>query len=276
MKNDYEIKVQVVENSGLLGLEMKNYLNRQKSIRLTGGAKNIEEAFKLLSLELPDVVILDISTIGGDALRIIKRLTKITDYKINVVLIYDIANYNLVSMAKKLGVKYNMLKPIQLDVLYNNIIELGTPFLKQTIPFNDDHNNTDENIDRALLSLRIPVNNLGYRYLHEAIRLVSNEPKLINHIVKTLYPKIAEKYLTTATRVERAIRHAIGNGWKLGGLEELNTFFGYKIYSGTKNLTNGQLIALLSITINKTDNITKADNIISENCESQLDEYYKY
>ena len=40
-----------------------------------------------------------------------------------------------------------------------------------------------------------------------------NEPEYINAVTKRLYPEIAKKNGTTASRVERAIRHAIEVAW---------------------------------------------------------------
>ncbi len=43
-----------------------------------------------------------------------------------------------------------------------------------------------------------------------------NEPEYINAVTKRLYPEIAKKNGTTASRVERAIRHAIEVAWDRG------------------------------------------------------------
>ena len=43
-----------------------------------------------------------------------------------------------------------------------------------------------------------------------------NEPEYINAVTKRLYPEIAKRNGTTASRVERAIRHAIEVAWDRG------------------------------------------------------------
>ncbi|MFB8735129.1 sporulation initiation factor Spo0A C-terminal domain-containing protein [Bacillus sp. SL00103] len=53
----------------------------------------------------------------------------------------------------------------------------------------------------------------GYLYLREAISMVYNDIELLGSITKVLYPDIAKKFNTTASRVERAIRHAIEVAW---------------------------------------------------------------
>ena len=55
---------------------------------------------------------------------------------------------------------------------------------------------------------------------------------LLNFITKQLYPEIAKAYNTTASRVERAIRHSIEVAWSRGKPEVMNEIFGYTIHTG--------------------------------------------
>ena len=69
---------------------------------------------------------------------------------------------------------------------------------------------------------------------------------VINSITKLLYPTVAKKYSTTASRVERAIRHAIEVAWDRGDTDVLNGIFGYTIASGKGKPTNSEFIAMIS------------------------------
>lgn len=71
-------------------------------------------------------------------------------------------------------------------------------------------------------------------------------PDIINSITKKLYPSIAENFNTSASKVERAIRHAIEVAWNRGKIENINTIFGIKVYSSHDKPTNGEFIALLA------------------------------
>ena len=53
----------------------------------------------------------------------------------------------------------------------------------------------------------------GYMYLRTAILETYLNVDFLGQITKVLYPEIARKYATTASRVERAIRHAIEVAW---------------------------------------------------------------
>ena len=61
-----------------------------------------------------------------------------------------------------------------------------------------------------------------------------------------MYPGIAKKFHTTASRVERAIRHAIEVAWDRGDIETLQSYFGYTI-SGVKGKpTNSEFISMIA------------------------------
>ena len=65
-------------------------------------------------------------------------------------------------------------------------------------------------------------------------------------MTKILYPAIAKKHQTTASRVERAIRHAIEVAWGRGRLETINDLFGYTVSTGKGKPTNSEFIALIA------------------------------
>ena len=72
------------------------------------------------------------------------------------------------------------------------------------------------------------------------------DPEIINNITKRLYPSIGEKYNTTASKVERAIRHAIEVAWNRGRIETINSILGVRAYIGAEKSTNGEFIALVA------------------------------
>ena len=65
-------------------------------------------------------------------------------------------------------------------------------------------------------------------------------------MTKVLYQAIAKKHGTTASRVERAIRHAIEVAWSRGQLEMIDEIFGYTVNSGKGKPTNSEFIALIT------------------------------
>ena len=73
-----------------------------------------------------------------------------------------------------------------------------------------------------------------------------DSPDIINSITKRLYPEVAERFETSPSKVERAIRHAIEVAWNKGKIENINSIFGVKVYSSTEKPTNGEFIALVA------------------------------
>ena len=92
----------------------------------------------------------------------------------------------------------------------------------------------------------VPAHIKGYQYLREAIIMSVNDIEMLNSITKILYPTIAKKYQTTASRVERAIRHAIEVAWSRGKMDTIDELFGYTINNGKGKPTNSEFIALIA------------------------------
>ena len=76
--------------------------------------------------------------------------------------------------------------------------------------------------------------------------MVINDIDIINQITKQLYPEIAEKYKTTPSRVERAIRHAIEVAWARGQADVVESIFGYTISAAKGKPTNSEFIAMIA------------------------------
>ena len=87
----------------------------------------------------------------------------------------------------------------------------------------------------------IPAHLLGYDYLGEAIKLSYKDKSYIYNVTKRLYPKVAEIYSTTATRAERAMRHAIDLAFERGDIEFINANFSYD--PKKRKATNSEFIA---------------------------------
>ncbi|SDE51577.1 Sporulation initiation factor Spo0A C terminal, partial [Bhargavaea beijingensis] len=80
----------------------------------------------------------------------------------------------------------------------------------------------------------------------EAITMVYHDVDLLGSVTKVLYPEIAEKFNTTPSRVERAIRHAIEVAWNRGNYEVISKMFGYTVHHMKSKPTNSEFIAMVS------------------------------
>ena len=79
-------------------------------------------------------------------------------------------------------------------------------------------------------------------YLRTAIIETYYNIDLLGQITKMLYPRIALQYQTTASRVERAIRHAIEVAWNRGNIDVIDSIFGYTISATKAKPTNSEFI----------------------------------
>ena len=107
-------------------------------------------------------------------------------------------------------------------------------------------NTLDERISNIFINVGIPPHIKGYSFLREGVKMAVGDPDIINNITKKLYPKIGEKYDTTASKVERAIRHAIEVAFNRGRIENINNILGVKAFVGAEKPTNGEFIALVA------------------------------
>lgn len=83
----------------------------------------------------------------------------------------------------------------------------------------------------------------GFRYLAAAIAQTVVDPDRIFLVTKSLYPDIAKEFQTTASKVERTMRHSIHRFWEHGGCEALDQVANIHL---TKRPTNSELIDFLA------------------------------
>lgn len=100
-------------------------------------------------------------------------------------------------------------------------------------------------IVEMLRRVGVPANIKGYTYLKDALDMCWGDKEYIGMVTKRLYPDIAKRENTTASRVERAIRHAIGVSWDRGDLETLQKIFGCTTSADRGKPTNSEFIATL-------------------------------
>ena len=71
------------------------------------------------------------------------------------------------------------------------------------------------------------------------------DKSLMDSVTKILYPKIADYFEVSPSRVERAIRRAIEVAFERGNIEVLEQYFGYTVDAEKGKPTNSEFIAML-------------------------------
>ena len=101
-------------------------------------------------------------------------------------------------------------------------------------------------VSRLMHEVGVPASIRGYDYIRDSIMMALSDREILRSITKELYPTIAKSNNTTASRVERAIRHAVEVAWQRGDVDVLNGIFGYTVKSTKGKPTNGEFISMLT------------------------------
>ena len=101
-------------------------------------------------------------------------------------------------------------------------------------------------LTRMLHELGVPSHIKGYQYIREGILILYNNPDIIGGITKELYPEIANRFDTSVSRVERAIRHAIEVSWNRGNLDLMEEIFGHSVDYDKAKPTNSEFIVTVA------------------------------
>jgi two-component system response regulator (stage 0 sporulation protein A) len=255
-----KIKVCVVDdNRELVGL-LKDYLVSQEDMEVVGSAHNGQECLDLLEKVTPDVLVLDIIMPHLDGLAVLEKLRDSRKSPMpNVIMLTAFGQEDVTKKAVELGASYFILKPFDLENLGNHIRQVSgktSAVMRSTSPLTTSPmyrqqmeakpKNLDASITSIIHEIGVPAHIKGYLYLREAISMVYNDIELLGSITKVLYPDIAKKYNTTASRVERAIRHAIEVAWSRGNIDSISSLFGYTVSMSKAKPTNSEFIAMVA------------------------------
>ena len=241
-------KIFIVDDSQDTIDNIKSKLQQDESFEVVGTAQNVQDALGLIIEKKPDVVITEIVLKGEDGFELIERGKEVAPLTKFFVL-SSLSQESFVEKAMKLGAVYYMAKPFSVENLQKRLYDIiqsheaqNSPSLEQKTVSRE----LDEKITNIFITVGIPAHIKGYQFLREAIKMAIAEPEIINSITKKLYPNIAEKFDTSSSKVERAIRHAIEVAWNRGKIENINSLFGVKVYSDNEKPTNGEFIALVA------------------------------
>ena len=151
------------------------------------------------------------------------------------------------------------MKPFEISQLADRLSMITGMTMKKTIEGNvmkinlDEHEKErvqklelEQDITDILHEIGIPAHIKGYMYLRTAILETFMNTDYLGQITKVLYPEIARRYMTTSSRVERAIRHAIEVAWTRGNIDAIDDIFGYTISASKAKPTNSEFIAMIS------------------------------
>lgn len=258
---DSKISVLIADDNKEFCSILNDYLLNQKDIVVTGIAKDGREALELIQQKQPDLVVLDIIMPHLDGLGVLEKLNGMDlDKMPRVIVLSAVGQDKITQQAITLGADYYVVKPFDMDIFTKRIREM---FNTQDVETKRRSVSTqvvereaaatsrgpidlETEITSIIHEIGVPAHIKGYMYLREAITMVVNDKELLSAVTKELYPSIAKKYNTTASRVERAIRHAIEVAWGRGQVDAINKLFGYTVHNEKGKPTNSEFIAIIA------------------------------
>ncbi|MCI6627043.1 MAG: sporulation transcription factor Spo0A [Tenericutes bacterium] len=242
-----EIKVLMIDDNKSLVDMIEEYFSDNEKIKVVKKAYSGLEGIKVIDKNRNDydVIILDLIMPNKDGIYVLDEMKK---RGINKPVIIS-TSYNQDEMIRKVseyGVRYFLLKPYDLTDLESRILELSNFELKENKNINLFHSGLQMSITKILHDLGVPSHIKGYQYIKEGIMLIYENPRMIGGITKELYPEIANKYNTTVSRVERAIRHAIEVSWNRGDWDLMDEIFGHSVDVDKAKPTNSEFIVTVA------------------------------
>lgn len=196
----------------------------------------------------PDVVLMNMFMSNIDGLGVMKAVkAKEVGKKPIFVVISNFDSSMLEREALNAGAAYYVIKPFRAAELIERISDFVKFYAQEPTGeiISIDHD-MEIRVTEILHQIGVPAHIKGYHYLRDSIIMSVNQPDIINAVTKQLYPSVAQKYETTSSRVERAIRHAIEVAWDRGDVDVLNSYFGYTIHNSRGKPTNSEFIAMIS------------------------------
>ncbi len=238
-------KVLILESNEAFAKELAGQFE-ESGYTVCGISGDGTEGAALLEKHAPDVVVTSLLLTGVDGFTVMERAKK-SGAKAEFVVLGNYADDKIINRVIALGARYYFMKPVAAQVVVTRVAELSKePVPPQSRFERRRAGSLEERISNIFISIGIPPNIKGYNYLREGIRMAVADQRVMNNVTKDLYPVIAEKYATSASKVERAIRHAIEVAWNRGRVDAVNAIFGARVYIGTEKPTNSEFIALVA------------------------------
>ena len=222
-------------------------VSMQSNMFVLESASNGDEAWqKLKILGKVDILITDLIMPKLDGFNLLKKIKDSNEVEIgHIICMSAMVNERVLNTISNLGSDMFMIKPFTPSTLLDCLKMVMNNYdmdMNSTVGESD----LETRITNLLHEVGIPAHIKGYTYLRAGILQAYRNPDYIGRITKVLYPEIAQKYKTTGSRVERAIRHAIEVAWTRGNIDTIDDIFGYTISASKAKPTNSEFIAMMA------------------------------
>lgn len=240
-------KILIADKSTELGSTLKQKLN-ERGMEVTLCDK---DGFKLLDNILalkPDIVVADVFMPNLDIIGVLDNIRN-SDMRSKpfVAAMSSFDNPKLEKETVEAGADFYFIKPFDVNAFADRLVRFsGKNAAESSNKNNVSKYELEVLVTDILHQIGVPAHIKGYHYLRDSIISSVTNSEIINSVTKILYPTVAKRHNTTASRVERAIRHAIEVAWDRGDIDVLNSYFGYTIQNERGKPTNSEFIAMIA------------------------------
>ena len=237
-----KIKILIADNNDTDARNLKDFLETQDEFLVENVIKNGDEVITEVMEKQPDILILELILPNIDGIAVMSTLNKIGLRKRpKIIVTSSISGANLF-----------VLKPFDEQTISDrikSIMRMNVKDRAKEIITQEKREKTvsvEKDVTAIMHEIGVPAHIKGHQYLRSAILMVVENSDILGGVTKSLYPMVAQKYNTTPSRVERAIRHAIEVAWGRGRLDTLQNVFGYTVNLGKGKPTNSEFIAMIA------------------------------
>ena len=231
---------------------MTDYLSQTKDLLVMDYAFDGRQALELTKKLEPDLLIIDLILPKLDCFAVLEMLAA-SGYKKDTKVIVTSEAWQDFALrkAESFGIEYVFAKPLTKESFIRRVSEIMRQQTRgETFICGRGDGSSHDIVTRHIRTVGITANIKGYQYLRDAIILVQEDFSLISRLSTRLYVLIAARYNSTPSRVERAIRHAIGAAWDRGEGRALYSFLGLATHERKGRPSNGAFIAMLADKLN--------------------------
>jgi len=221
-------------------------LQSEEDLEVVGQTNDGQDAIRLTQELAPDILVMDLVLGRADGLDVLKAVSTLP---VSTLVLSGFARGPMADRVAELGGDYYMVKPCRIPSVIERVRLLGSQHWCEDLLPNQPsalRQTLETNVTAIIHEIGVPAHIKGYQYLREAIIMTVEDMEVINAVTKILYPEVARKFGTTASRVERAIRHAIEVAWDRGDLDTLQKYFGFTVSNSKGKPTNSEFIAMIA------------------------------
>lgn len=206
------------------------------------------DAVRVITELQPDVVLMDSFLPGRSSYDVITSLREL-GYRKNTAfaVLSQVPNDRLAQQVMDAGGDLFILPPMDYQFIRDRFMAIIDKKRAGKTDLPDDGRfEMERYVAKLMHEVGVPAHIRGYDYIRDSILLSLKNREMLKSITKDLYPTVAKNNNTTASRVERAIRHAIEVAWGRGDIDVLNEIFGFTVKSSKGKPTNGEFISMLT------------------------------